>query len=224
MHELWHTAPFLFFSVFSVNQIGEQLKSKSAKNIIFVTVLITAVIFVGYFSFQPHKELRYSIAFIPYLSILAGLGVAWTLDKVLFKYILRSVYILGIIIFVYLGRTYLLYQEVDPYKNLYDFFKDKNGTYISTTPIPAALSDILILDTFENYNATHSFEMAFEKNKDKIDGVIMSSSDIFCEEKSVGGSCEKEIEAIYAKLDKDFKLVYSENVGNYKATVYEKIK
>jgi 4-amino-4-deoxy-L-arabinose transferase-like glycosyltransferase len=224
LFELWFSAPFLFLSIFSLVLVFNQFKKDSVKNIPLVSVFITSVIFCVYFFIQPHKELRYSIAFIPYLAILAGVGISWTLDKVALRYVLRAVYILGLILFVSQAIHYLKYQEVDPHKDLYDFFADKTGKYLSTTPVPAAVSNILIVENIESYNALRDFDTILGNRMNEIDGIIISTSDIFCEAKATGGNCDKEIEVLYNKLKVNFKQVYSKDVGIYNDSVFEKIK
>lgn len=222
--ELWFSAPFLFFSIFSVVLIFNQFKKDAIKNTPLVSVFITSLIFCIYFFIQPHKELRYSIAFIPYVAILAGVGISWTLDKALFKYVLKTVYILGVILFISQAVHYLKYTEVDTHKDLYNFFANKKGSYLSTTPVPAAVSNILIVENIESYNALRDFDTSLKNKIDKIDGIIISTNDIFCIAKATGGNCNKEIKVLYDKLKLDFRQVYSKDVGDYNDSVFEKIK
>jgi 4-amino-4-deoxy-L-arabinose transferase-like glycosyltransferase len=222
--ELWNSAPFLYFSLFSTVLVFSQFKRGAEKNVPLVSVFITAVIFCVYFFIQPHKELRYSIAFIPYLAILSGVGIAWTLEKAKLKYALQVIYVLGIILFVSQSFHYLKYREVDPHKDLYAFFANKTGSYLSTTPVPAAVSNILIVENIESYNALRDFDTILSKRFDQIDGIIISTSDIFCEAKATGGNCNKEIGVLFDKLKVNFKQVYNKDVGDYNDSVFEKIK
>lgn len=223
--ELWHTAPFLFLSALSFIFVALQFKKSSLKNIPLVSVFITAVVFCAYFFIQPHKELRYGLAFISYLAVLSGVGLGWILEKVQFKKLLYLMLLAAFAIFLFNARSYVIYREVDQYKNFYAFFENKSGVYISTTPVPAVNSKILISHLFENYNYSQkSLDNVLSKEHDNIDGVIVNSCDMFCVAKETGGSCDKEISIVYKKLEDNFNHVYSENVGECNASVFEKIK
>lgn len=225
LNEFWQIAPFLFFSAFSLIIVAFQFKKKSIKNVSLVSIFITTVVFCTYFFLQMHKELRYSIAFIPYLAVLSGVGFAWILEKAVEKNVLKIIFMIGIIFFLFKAKPYILYSEIDPYKDFYSYFLDKKGIYISTTPVPAAVGNILIPELFESYNAERGFNEVLNRRLNQIDGVIMSSSDIFCADKAIDGNCDKEISNIYKRLKQaDFKQVYSENIGVYNASVFEKIK
>ncbi len=220
--ELWPTAPFLFLSVFSVGLLSSQFKKETPKNAALFSVFATTLIFCLYFFFQPHKEIRYAIAFIPYLAVLAGAGIIFILNKVHIKYVFKSIIFIGLVLFVIKGSPYVLQGEEERYQGLYDFMSTQAGVYLSTTPVPAAVGNILITELFEGYNSSHSFEEALNRKDKPIDGVIMSSSDIFCQAKSTGGECGQEIANIYKTLRANFTQVYYEKVGLYDVGVFKK--
>ena len=121
VRELWATAPFLFFSIFSLIIIFIQFLKSSKKDVPLITIFITTLIFITYFFLQPHKELRYSIVFIPYISVLSGVGILWLLRKASLKNAFLVIFMIGVVFFLYKNKTYLTYREVDQYKEFYSF-------------------------------------------------------------------------------------------------------
>lgn len=219
--ELWNTAPFLYLALFSLVAIVQQFRKKTPKNILLISVFLAALIFSIYFFLQPHKELRYSLVFIPYLSILAGFGCVWLLDNLPLKRFFTGLFILGIIFFLYKVRAEVMYYEPNPYKDFYSYFVEKNGIYISTTPVPVAVSDILISEMFENADG---FRELLSRREEQLSGVVMNSCDIFCANRATGGSCKDEVSSIQKELKNKFSQSYRQKIGECEFSVFEKIK
>lgn len=221
VQELWNTAPFLFLALFSLFAIVQQFREKTQKNILLVSTFFTALIFSVYFFLQPHKELRYSLVFIPYVSVLAGFGAVWLFDRLLFKKVFIAIFALGIIFFLNKVKPEVVYYEANPYESFYSYFTGKKGVYISTTPVPVAVSDIHIVELFEKMDG---FQDLLNRTGGQLDGAIMNSCDIFCAGSAVGESCKDEISSIQKELKNKFSQSYRQKIGECEFSVFEKIK
>ncbi len=75
---LFEINPFIIFGLVSVAVYFIQLRKHIYAP--YTLIFLALIIIGGYFSLVSHKELRYGIAFLPYLSIAAGTGLALALN------------------------------------------------------------------------------------------------------------------------------------------------
>lgn len=219
--ELWRIAPFLYFVfvipfIFFKKDFFTDMKVK--RNLI--TILIIAIIFTLYFSWQPHKELRYSLAFVSYLAILSGVSFSYVLKRFkLEKYILILL-IIGLTFFIYKGIASFKYQNNNSAIYLNNYMKTLEGKYISSTPIISIFGDVKIISIFES---TSSFDDVFNGSREVIDGVMINDCDIFCPEKSVDKLCIKDLDYIHSKIEKSlFKKSFEIEVNKCMINIYKK--
>jgi hypothetical protein len=175
-----------------------------------IALTIALVVVAGYFTYQPHKELRYMLAFIPYIVILSGAGIVfileyWKLPQLLFFGLF--------IIAAYLVAAALL---VHGYKNpeaptLYDlntYLKDAPGAHImSTTPNPMIYSDVLI--TYNLYDDWNHAYLDYVLYKPANDYMLLDSCDleIGCADNA---HCKDKKQSLLAELAKQDTKVFSE--------------
>jgi 4-amino-4-deoxy-L-arabinose transferase-like glycosyltransferase len=188
----------------------------------YILILITVVSFLIYFFLQIHKELRYSLAFIPYLSILSG---------VVFIYIIKIFKREKLILIVLIGwmmyltfNSYLYFKDEGGYNYvvLNNHMDSLNGSYLSTTPLPAVFGKVKIVSLFESYR---SFNRSFEKNVDNLDGIFIKDCDIYCAEKNDTKLCYNDLSLIHAKIEEyKFKKSYEIVINQCNFSVYNKTK
>lgn len=219
--ELWATAPFLYLSLLTPFVFLKKdflLDVKSKKNLFFT--IIAAVIFGVYFFLQPHKELRYSIAFIPYVAVLAGVGFYFLIHKINNKFILNIVLIVAAIVVFFRVLPMVFNTEVNIYRSVDLEYGKLSGVYLSTTPNPAVFGDVGIVEFFDSYP---KFNDAFARRADTVDGIVMNSCDIFCEDRSIGKYCTADVALIEKSIEKkSFKKSYEYHVDQCRFLIYKK--
>ncbi len=217
VQQLWATAPFLFGAILAPIALFFHKKTAQKSSCeVFVTVLIIALITMAYFFWQPHKELRYSIAFIPFLAVLSSLGVMFLIDLLPHRTVWLVVVSLGISYFMYLAIPMLTYTDNYPYGSLYGHLEGLQGSYLSTTPVPGALSDVKLPEIF---STATNFEDALNRRHDSVDGVIINSCDIFC---GWGNTCSADVSIIQTKAQKFFPKKFETKIAQCTYSVFEK--
>jgi 4-amino-4-deoxy-L-arabinose transferase-like glycosyltransferase len=186
------------------------LVNKKYRTLGVIALTIALVIVAGYFTHQAHKELRYALAFLPYLVILSAIGIVYVLEY----WKLPQLLFFGLfIIAAYLVGAGLL---VHSYKNpeapaLYDF-----NTYLkhvpharimATTPNSMIYSDILLThNLYDDWNYAY---LAYGMYKSSTDYMVLNSCDleIGCADNT---HCMDKKQALLAELDKQDTKVFSE--------------
>ncbi len=206
--ELLKTAPFLYFSIFAPFLLFKKyhLSYQEQKNL--RAVIVTAFIFCFYFFWQSHKELRYSIAFIPYISILASVSFTFLFSRILERKEIIVLFFGLLIIFLYQSFPYLIKgKQVDPYTPVYSYMSTLKGSYISTSPVPAVLSDVRIVEFFDS---VITFEDALTRRASTLDGAVVTMCDLSCDLDLAGSpSCSVHIKDLLKK-----KTTFTESYEN----------
>ena len=219
--ELWLKSPFLYFSVLTPLIFLKKdffVNNKFKKNLIAVIIIV--VIFMLYFFWQPHKELRYAIAFIPYLAILSGVSFYLILKWIRKDIIILIAFSIFLVFWINKSIPYMKGDNNNVYIPLNKYIETLKGSYISTTPIPVALSNVHILKLFDS---TTNFHHSFDNNKDLIDGIVLNDCEIFCLEKSKIDMCEKDVNNIYGEInDSHYKKTFELKINKCTYSVYKK--
>jgi hypothetical protein len=175
-------------------------------NKVLVYVLVILIVYLAYFLYQPHKEARYMLAFLPYIALCAGYGFVFLVEqlrvrpKVLFMPILA----MGIIANInqlssQTGDT----PEVQAYAA---YFNDKpNERILSTAPFPA-LSDVLIVQTL--YNDWNDALQKYHTLRNDIDYISLDSCvlEAACKDDAM---CYKNKDELLKTLEEKEKKVFS---------------
>ncbi len=221
--ELWVIAPFLYLSILSPfvffnKRIYKKYEEK--KNLRFI--LVTSIVFMTYFFWQSHKELRYSLAFIPYLAILSGVSFSYILSLIKNKKIVMIVliFIILVVVLKVIPYSYFKYQTNESYITLNNYSSTLIGTFLSTTPLPVAFGKVKLLTLF--YSAD-GFKQLYDENLNKIDGIILNSCDIFCPDKTKDINCDKDLLSIKNEINHSpFKKNYEILINKCTYSIYKK--
>jgi 4-amino-4-deoxy-L-arabinose transferase-like glycosyltransferase len=219
--ELLVIAPFLYLAVLSpiVFLKKEFFENTKHKKILFL-ILITALIFLLYFFWQPHKELRYSLAFVPYLAILSSIALVFILEFFKKRKLIIFLFIVSLFFLTYNYRDYFKDNNGYRYIPLNIYLNTLKGSYLSTNPLPVVFGEIKILSLFERALV---FKSLFEKNLNIIDGIFIKDCDIFCKEKDETGFCYKDLVNINDIINKSkFKKSYEVVIDQCTFSVYNK--
>ncbi len=120
-----------------------------------LTVMLFLALYLGYFIHLPHKELRYSLAFLPMIMILAGVGLAWCAERVGGK---RGVTIMALVclvwsatVFWHVGtqstRNDQTYDAVGAALRSYEARTGTAPVLVSAAPFPVSRSNARIVAT-----------------------------------------------------------------------------
>ena len=149
--------PFLLFLITAIVLWLWNFKS-TLRNNARILVMLNALVVGLYFGFFPHKELRYSIAFLPYLALMAAFGIHYFFGTIKSKYT-RPIITLFLIVSLLLISLQALNNNIPegPTKELQaylGFFHSLPGAkVISSSPQLLAHNDIhatSISDTWED--------------------------------------------------------------------------
>ncbi len=134
------------------------------------TVIIALVIYGGYFLLQPHKETRYMIAFLPYVVLLASLGISTIASR--FRIPILSIAGLLCVIGLTINISQLRRQEGDSSntKTFSSFFATVPGAHIlSTSPFPVRYGDIKIVrPLYDNWQDAYESYVSYRQSIDYI--------------------------------------------------------
>ncbi len=185
-----------------------------------ILVMLSALIIASYFNFFPHKELRYSIAFLPYLSIMAGFGIYLAFKNI------KSGFVQPIILTAITAS--LLFISVNLLKNntpqtpppavqeYLDFFHTLQGvSVISSSPEIMVNNDIRatsINDMWEDIDTNYR-NPAIPKEYAAINTCALSCL-------TTQAKCDATREDIMSSLETK-TLVYSSSVNSCRFLIYK---
>ncbi len=170
-----------------------------------VIMLTVAIMFVGgyFIVYQTHKELRYGLAFLPYVVILAGVGIMYVLEwtkmpRLLFFGLFGiAVFMFSVGFFVYAAQNpnNETFYEFNAYlKNIPD------AHVLSSTPYMFAYSDTLLThNLYGDWNDAYSDYNAFRSANDYIE---LDSCNLNQRCADDGGYCQHDKQALLDELNK----------------------
>ncbi len=203
------------FSVFAIVGVVMVLLTfkTSRKNSTVVPVVLSLIFFFVYFTWQPHKELRYSIAFLPYLFLMAGYALTVISNRLPKQFSAAVPVVCTVIIFsfVYTSRSQVYNLIPSTESKAYDtYFIDKGyQRIIATSPMQVASADIKIDELFDTWK---NAEDALVRRSGSIDYVSIDTSLISCD--VAVESCDIEKEAFLKKLGEMGTEEYTATLSN----------
>lgn len=181
------------------------------------------IVFCGYFSHVLHKEFRYSLAFMSYLSLITGYAVTFALEKISLKSVRGMIVVL--ILFSLVHPTYNFYKtnlgtnpSLASYSAFEHFFDGyPNARVVTSYPMIVAVSDVKIdeiIDTWENALD------AYTRRKNSTDFVMLDSCLMNCGENR--STCEYTKNTVLGTLNQKEELVFLRNTpGQCELSIYK---
>jgi 4-amino-4-deoxy-L-arabinose transferase-like glycosyltransferase len=178
---LYHLGIWYYFSqllmqdvvfIFALLPIA-MLWQKQYRSKLVITITIAFAVIGSYFIFyQMHKEIRYVLAFLPYLAVLAAVGVMYVLEwtkmprKLFFGLFLIIGFMVSIGSLVYAKQDF----NAPTFYTFNTYFEHVPQAHIlTTTPYALAYSDVLIThNLYADWNAAYSDYNAFRSINDYI--------------------------------------------------------
>jgi 4-amino-4-deoxy-L-arabinose transferase-like glycosyltransferase len=190
------------------------------KNQTAFIVLVNALVIGLYFSNLHHKELRYGLAFFPYVVLAAGFGIAWLVDKIKEPIARPTAIIAFTITMLILGYTTVVsmfnWAPENPERQAYlDLFKQTPYAKIMTSspqiPVKADVKLERVADRWED------FYDRYRNANIRFDYVAIDSCEMYCR----GALCEQSRKALFETLEKENSLIFSKTVGSCTLWIYK---
>ncbi len=155
---------------------------KRSQRTLGIFIATTAVVVISaYFTYEVHKEARYALSFLPYLAMLAAVGIAYTLDY--FK--LSQVLFFGLLLIAgfMVNAHFLAYSSDSPDgKTMYEFnsylgtVPQDHVRMIATAPTPIAYSNaFLVRNLYSDWNDAY---WAYNNLKTDADYILLNSCNL----------------------------------------------
>ncbi|MES2436684.1 MAG: glycosyltransferase family 39 protein [Patescibacteria group bacterium] len=215
--------PFIIFGFAALLIFFKKFKheQEKARDLVIVSLLAVAVL-GGYFSHAIHQELRYGISFLPYITILAGYGIALLTARINYKkaYIaIAFILMIGLSSISYYAYTNLAQKYVlTPAQVTYfSYFKDKGRlTLLTSSPQFVALSDAIVpevMDTWEHAIQTYMLR------RGGYDYIAFNECETIC--KNEGEECQVTKQAVLELIDKQEENVFNGDSPYCKLRIYK---
>ena len=192
---------------------------------IFAGIVFLAV-YLAYFTHLPHKELRYSLAFLPMAFTLAGVGVSLLLERIGSRCTAIIVFVLLGISGVYVSVPPLRHPEKDDavYGRVaasLDAYERRTGSpaqVLSAAPFPASDGSSKIVDTL--YDDWREVLPEYDADKGRITHVLTDTCTLEAACSYDSGCTEGKAEAL-AVFSKDSTVAVDGMAGRCRVTLYQ---
>ncbi|MBT4540513.1 hypothetical protein HOC35_03290 [Candidatus Woesearchaeota archaeon] len=234
---------FLIFSILGF--ILTYFILKKSKNIVRDSIIpISLIIFLAYFTYLTNKQLRFSLSFLPFIAILAGYGIYYTIERirttetVTKEHWLRILPLMLLLIFSIISITSSLHEDYNSFNKFptekppivdeyYKFFPDDyKGLILTADPVHVAYSDIKIVpyyDSVEDGHKTYSRWMDNPSLAKEVSAVIFIPGPFVC----FNMECEEQLRpALFDKIreapNNNLKLAFEKKYEEVKSIYYVK--
>ena len=203
----------LAFSLFSLLYL---VKSRNVRMFVFL-----ATVYMFVFAMITNKQLRFAITFLPFLSLLASVGMVKA-SRFVMRFRRGEIIYVFMIIVVLLFSWNSLYKDYHKFHSFpserpaivgehYEYFKgmDTNITILTSDPVPVAYSDIRMIPYYSNIIDAH---IIYDRYVNRSDYVVFSGNPFPC----FGYGCELLKEELFAKIFENNELVSESAYGETK--------
>ncbi|HZS43019.1 MAG TPA: glycosyltransferase family 39 protein [Candidatus Paceibacterota bacterium] len=213
--------PLLLFALVTLFLVFSKRREISDNRIFLLNILILVIIGGYYFFIAPIKDLRYAIAFLPYLAIFAAYSIEWIFEKL--QSAKPIMIIIGLILIMFILRLDI---STSPYMksglakdsatyNLYDHFKDRK-TINSSSPFPLAYSDIKINKIFETWPQAAK---VYLNQKGTGNYLLINSCDLICRPED--RVCQDEEKEFLTEVDRSSLKLYDATENSCHLLIYQ---
>jgi len=151
-------------------------KNKDYNNKKITSLFIIFTLFLTYFTLIINKQIRFSLAFLPYLCLISSYGLLKTLNILKNK---KKFFTILIILLSMIPITTIIEQqnwrtaeEPTIYSDFYKFYFKTDSYVLTTTPTHIAYSDTKMIPFYNNVDDAVEI---YTKNKEKAKIIIYSS-------------------------------------------------
>jgi 4-amino-4-deoxy-L-arabinose transferase-like glycosyltransferase len=213
--------PFIIFALIALLVFFKKYKDIRAQKTVVLCCLAIAVL-GGYFSQAIHQELRYGIAFLPYITLLAGYGIARLTSRIPYKKAYTAIALILMIglssisyyAYTTLAQKYILSPAQVEY---FSYFKDKGRvTLFTSSPQFVALSDAIIHEVMDTWEHT---AIAYDRSRSGFEYIAFNDCETIC--KHEGVMCTNLKEAFLEIVDRREEKVFQGDSPYCKLRIYK---
>ena len=189
----------------------------------FTALLAMPLVYLLIFTLVKHKEMRYMLHILPFLSILLAYIILELYKKINYKRIAK--FALFAVIFAWVLFTLLSFSNVANYKDegaiyFQDHLQNAQGKIWITNPQYALYSDVKIDGLLYFYSSGNLINF-IDKNKDDVDAVLLNSCDIPCNPTGIDQGCNESRNLLNDVLSK-FEKIYEKELYGCSYVIYNK--
>jgi len=184
-----------------------------------LVVVVAALIYFGYFLYEPHKEIRYMIGFLPYIALCAGLGTAYLIEKMRMPIVALFLLLLGWGTYTNIRQVSAQTADAPIIQAYASFFSHTPGAEIlSSAPFPMRYGNVLLVDTL--YDGWGTALKKYLDHRESVEYVAIDSCvlEIGCEGDTM---CVEGKEELLNTLEADGDLVFSGQQGICDMRIYK---
>lgn len=191
-------------------------------------VFLYLALYLAYFTRLPHKELRYSLAFLPMVLVVAGVGLSWAAWRLGGRKVALSVLIACSVWGAWSARTVARsFQKND---QIYDVVGTALGEYerrtgrvpavLSAAPFPVAVSDARVPATL--YDDWREVLIKYEANLAGLTHVLLDTCTLETVCRFDSGCTEGKAAAL-SRISSESRVAADGAAGRCRVTLYERI-
>jgi 4-amino-4-deoxy-L-arabinose transferase-like glycosyltransferase len=210
-HNLWvlWMLPGMIFAF--INCIREK-GFGSQKGKVFIFSFLCMLIFLIYFSIQPHKEFRYAIMVMPAVAFLSAYGFVEMLKQEKLKYIAL---ILGGMTLLWMACNMHFFQnekiEVKEYASFYSgLLGAHDATVITATPIIASYSKVSMIVA---YNSWEQFGDAYHQERSRAQYVAYDTCELHVCTPGQENQCKTREDSVRAEIASREEIIFQKTVN-----------
>jgi 4-amino-4-deoxy-L-arabinose transferase-like glycosyltransferase len=199
-----------FLYVFSLLPFALLFYKKVYRTKLVIALCIAIALVGGYFIlYQTHKELRYGLAFLPYVIVLAGVGIAYVIE---WTKVSRMLFFgLFIIIAFMLSAHTFAYAGTNPNNQaFYDF-----DTYLQNAPKARVMTAAPFMFAYTDVLLTHNLYSDWNNAYDEYNAYRSTTDYIALD------SCDLELDCTDDPTCKDDKQLLLNELNNQDTKVFD---
>ncbi|MBN2423117.1 glycosyltransferase family 39 protein [Candidatus Woesearchaeota archaeon] len=201
---------FLFiFLISGVFYFIKQDFNKRNTRMVFTVMLI----YLSYFTYISHKQLRFGLVFLPYFCLISSYGFNMAFAKIqkhslkhsLLKFLLLVIVLIGFFSSgkIILEQYNLRADKEPPVFEFYRYFESHKteGTILTTNPVPVAYSDVKMIPF---YNTVDDALEIYEEKKEQSQIIVYTSEFYPC----FNDLCYKKRNLLFEDINSSFKEIF----------------
>lgn len=179
LKSLFQSNAYVLFGIMPL--IAFFIRKKWRANVPLIAGIVFLIVYGSYFTHLAHKELRYSLAFIPMATVFAGVGVSMVVNRIRGKrtalVALAILAISGICVTTlslrYVHKTDGVYDAVIASLESYEQRTGKTPLLLSASPFPVSRGRARVLETL--YDDWREVLPKYENTKPNLTHVVIDS-------------------------------------------------
>jgi hypothetical protein len=215
------------FAIFAILALAYFIKERKYRtSLAWIASIIFLALYLAYFSHLPHKELRYSLAFLPLTLVFASVGLALVLERIGSRSAALCFVALLFATGIYTSRAILLqatkpdgiYDQVGASLREYQKVTGRPATLLSASPFPAIKSNSKIVDTI--YDDWREVPAKYTADKSLLSHVLIDTCTLEYD-CSYDDGCTDGMAQMFAAMKKDATVAVDGMAGLCHITLYQ---